>query len=84
MPNLFIQFTKGIWFEKDAKLILAITQAAGSADWIPPFKPNSDKGPYVRIQVKEVTDELKAELTRSLNVWEWDERELLTDCRQAL
>lgn len=73
-PNLFIRFHRSVWEEPDPKLLKKLATLAGDYSWLPVEGEHETHGPYVRMYVSEVSDQLAKLLRNSLNVWEWDEK----------
>ena len=80
-PNLFIKFSKSVWREPDPKLLNELYQLIGNNTWLPD-EHDTTEGPYVRVHVPEVTPKLEKLLSNSLNVFEWDEKELYRFCTE--
>jgi hypothetical protein len=79
-PNLFIKFSKSVWYEPDPKLLNELYQLIGNNTWLPDETGDEKEGPYVRVHVPEVNTRLEKLLTNSLNVFEWDEKGLYRFC----
>lgn len=81
-PNLFIKFCKEVWVTPDPELLNLLYIAIGNNSWLPDESDSDKTGPYVRVYVPEITTKLKKHLSKSLNVFEWDERPFFRLCTQ--
>lgn len=81
-PNLFIKFSKSVWYEPDPKLLNELYQLIGNNTWLPDEGADEKEGPYVRVHVPEVNARLEKLLSNSLNVFEWDEQGLYRFCME--
>ena len=79
-PNLFIRFHRSVWEEPDPKLLKKLSTLAGSYSWLPDQKDGDTHGPYVRMNVPDVSDHLSNLLSQSMNVIEWVEKPFLRLC----
>lgn len=79
-PNLFIKFSKAVWYEPDPKLLNELYTLIGNNTWLPDEQGGEKEGPYVRVHVPEVSKRLEKMLSNSLNVFEWDEKGLYRFC----
>lgn len=81
-PNLCIKFSKSVWDQPDPKLLNELYKLIGNNTWLPDEREGVTEGPYVRVHVPEVKPSLEKLLENSLNVWEWDEKELYRFCTE--
>jgi len=79
-PNLFIKFSKSVWYEPDPKLLNELYNLIGNNTWLPDEKGGETEGPYVRVHIAELSKRLEKLLSNSLNVFEWDEMGLYRFC----
>lgn len=81
-PNLFIKFSKSVWYEPDPRLLNELYKLVGNNKWLPDEKGDEKEGPYVRVHVPELDARLEKLLSNSMNVFEWDEKGLYRYCTE--
>lgn len=81
-PNLFIKFCKEVWVKPDPELLNKLYIAIGNNAWLPDESDADKTGPYVRVYVPKITPGLEKLLSKSMNVFEWDERPFFRLCTE--